>query len=51
VQCRINVTGPLLKEMALKFSADLKIDSFKAFQWMVGLFYQTSQYRFWKNEW
>ena len=30
VQCRINVTGPLLIEMALKFSADLKIDSFKA---------------------
>jgi transposase len=51
VQCKINVTGPLLKEMALKFSADLKIDSFKAFQWMVGLFYQTSQYRFRKNEW
>ena len=30
VQRRINVTGPLLKEMALKFSADLKIDNFKA---------------------
>jgi kinesin family protein 6/9 len=30
VQRRINVTGPLLKEMALKISADLKIDSFKA---------------------
>ena len=30
VQCRINVTGPLFKEMTLKFSADLKIDSFKA---------------------
>ena len=30
LQCKINVTGPLLKEMALKFSAYLKIDSFKA---------------------
>ena len=47
VQHRINVTGSLLKEMALKFSADLKIDSFKASNGWLDCFIKRHN-RYWK---